>query len=158
MSDPHSRLRELGLTLPKPPPPAASYVQTRLVPISEQRSLLYIAGQVSADGDQYLSGRCPDEVDVEEATRRARVCATRVLAQIDAAVGLDSVEAIAQVLGYVNCTPEFGDQPKVMNGASELLVQVLGDAGKHTRAALGTNALPFNVTIEIAAVAVVRTG
>ena len=132
-------------------------MQTRLVAISDERSLLYIAGQVSADGDQYLSGRCPDEVGVEEAARRARICAMRVLAQIDAAVGLDRVEAIAQVLGYVNCTPDFGDQPKVMNGASDLLVEVLGDAGKHTRAALGTNALPFNVTIEIAAVAVVRT-
>jgi len=132
-------------------------VQTRLVPISDERSLLYIAGQVSADGDQMLAGRCPDEVDVEEATRRARLCGLRVLAQIDAAVGLDRVEAMAQVLGYVNCTPDFGDQPKVMNGASDLFVQVLGEAGKHTRAALGTNALPFNVTIEIAAVAVVRT-
>jgi enamine deaminase RidA (YjgF/YER057c/UK114 family) len=80
-----------------------------------------------------------------------------LLAQIDVAVGLDKVEAIAQLVGYVNSTPDFGDQPKVMNGASELIVQVLGDAGKHTRAALGTNALPFSVTIEIMAVAVVRT-
>ena len=157
MSDPHARLRELGITLPKPPAPAASYVQTRLVPIDGDRALLYIAGQVSADGDQLLTGRCPDQVSVEEASRRARLCATRLLAQIDAAAGLDHVEAMAQVLGYVNCTPDFGEQPKVINGASDLLVQVLGDAGKHTRAALGTNALPFNVTIEIAAVAVVRT-
>ena len=157
MSDPHARLRELGITLPKPPAPAASYVQTRLVPIDGDRAFLYIAGQVSADGDQLLTGRCPDQVSVEEASRRARLCATRLLAQIDAAAGLDRVEAMAQVLGYVNCTPDFGEQPKVINGASDLLVQVLGDAGKHTRAALGTNALPFNVTIEIAAVAVVRT-
>jgi enamine deaminase RidA (YjgF/YER057c/UK114 family) len=157
LSDPHARLRELGITLPKPPAPAASYVQTRLVPIDGDRALLYIAGQVSADGDQLLTGRCPDQVSVEEATRRARLCATRLLAQIDAAAGLDRLEAMAQVLGYVNCTPDFGEQPKVINGASDLLVQVLGDAGKHTRAALGTNALPFNVTIEIAAVAVVRT-
>jgi enamine deaminase RidA (YjgF/YER057c/UK114 family) len=157
MNDPHARLRELGITLPKPPAPAASYVQTRLVPIGDDRALLYIAGQVSADGDELLTGRCPDQVSVEEATRRARVCATRLLAQIEAAVGLDKVEAMAQLVGYVNSTPEFGDQPKVMNGASDLLVQVLGDAGKHTRAALGTNALPFSVTVEIMAVAVVRT-
>jgi len=157
LSDPHARLRELGITLPKPPAPAASYVQTRIVPIDGDRALLYIAGQVSADGDQLLTGRCPDQVSVEEASRRARLCATRLLAQIDAAAGLDHVVAMAQVLGYVNCTPDFGEQPKVINGASDLLVQVLGDAGKHTRAALGTNALPFNVTIEIAAVAVVRT-
>ena len=157
MSDPHARLRELGVTLPKAPAPAAAYVQTRLVPIDDGRSFLYIAGQVSADGDELLTGRCPDQVSVEEATRRARLCATRLLAQMEAAVGLDKVEAIAQLVGYVNSTPEFGDQPKVMNGASELLVQVLGDAGKHTRAALGINALPFSVTIEIMAVAVVRT-
>jgi enamine deaminase RidA (YjgF/YER057c/UK114 family) len=157
MSDPHARLRELGITLPKAPPPAASYVQTRLVPIDDGRAFLYIAGQVSADGDQLLTGRCPDQVSVEEATKRARLCATRILAQIEAAVGLDKVEALAQVMGYVNSTPDFGDQPKVINGASDLLVEVLGDAGKHARAALGTNALPFNVTIEILAVAVVRT-
>jgi enamine deaminase RidA (YjgF/YER057c/UK114 family) len=157
MNDPHARLRELGITLPKPPAPAASYVQTRLVPIGDDRGFLYIAGQVSADGDELLTGRCPDQVSVEEATRRARLCATRLLAQIEAAVGLDKVEAMAQLVGYVNSTPEFGDQPKVMNGASDLLLQVLGDAGKHTRAALGTNALPFSVTVEIMAVAVVRT-
>jgi enamine deaminase RidA (YjgF/YER057c/UK114 family) len=157
MSDPYARLRELGITLPKAPAPAAAYLQTRVVSIDDDRAFLYVAGQVSADGDQLLTGRCPDQVSVEEATRRARLCATRLLAQIDAAVGLDKVEAIAQLVGYVNSTPDFGDQPKVMNGASELIVQVLGDAGKHTRAALGTNALPFSVTIEIMAVAVVRT-
>jgi len=153
----HERLRELGITLPKPPAPAASYQQTRLVPINDERALLYVAGQVSADGDQMLTGRCPDEVSVEEATRRARLCAMRVLAQIEAAVGLDNVDAITQLIGFVNSADGFGDQPKVMNGASDLLVEVLGDAGKHTRAALGTNSLPFSVTIEIAAVAVVRT-
>jgi enamine deaminase RidA (YjgF/YER057c/UK114 family) len=157
LSTPHDRLRELGITLPAPPAPAASYVQNRLVPITDDRALLYIAGQVSADGDQMLTGRCPDEVTVEEATRRARLCGMRVLAQIEAAVGLDRVEAIAQLIGLVNSTDDFGDQPKVINGASNLLVEVLGEAGKHTRAALGTNSLPFSVTIEIAAVAVVRT-
>jgi len=149
-------LRELGITLPAPPPPAASYVQTRVVPIGDGRELVYVAGQVSADGDQLLKGRCPDEVSVEEATRRARLCALRVLAQIESAVGLDRVEKLVQVMGFVLSADDFGDQPKVINGASDLFVEVLGDAGKHTRAALGTNSLPFNVTIEIAAVAVVR--
>jgi len=150
-------LRELGIALPAPPPPAASYVQTKLVPIADGRALLYVAGQVSADGDQLLKGRCPDEVSVEEATRRARLCAMRVLAQIEAAVGLDRVEGLMQLIGFVLSADDFGDQPKVMNGASDLLVEVLGESGRHTRAALGTNSLPFNVTIEIAAVAVVRT-
>jgi enamine deaminase RidA (YjgF/YER057c/UK114 family) len=80
-----------------------------------------------------------------------------VLAQIESAVGLDKVEAIAQLIGFVNSADDFGDQPKVMNGASDLLVEVLGEAGRHTRAALGTNSLPFSVTVEIAVVALVRT-
>ena len=158
MASPYERLRELGITLPAPPPPAASYVQTRTVPIGDGRALLYVAGQVSADGDKLLTGRCPDEVSVEEATHRARLCAMRVLAQIEKAVGLDFVDSVMQLIGFVLSADGFGDQPKVMNGASELLVDVLGDAGKHTRAALGTNALPSSVTVEITAVAVVRTG
>lgn len=158
MASPYERLRELGITLPTPPPPAASYVQTRVVEIGGGRGFLYIAGQVSADGDKMLTGRVPTEVSVEEAIRRARLCGMRVLAQIDKAVGLDNVQAMAQLIGFVLSSDDFGDQPKVMNGASDLLVEVLGEAGRHTRAALGTNALPFSVTVEIAAVAVVRTG
>ena len=152
VTSPHERLRELGITLPAPPPPAASYVQTRLVDVGAGRAFLYVAGQVSADGDKILTGRVPTEVSVDEAIRRARLCGMRVLAQ------LDKVQQIAQLIGFVLSSDDFGDQPKVINGASDLLVEVLGDAGKHTRAALGTNALPFSVTIEIAAVAVVSTG
>jgi enamine deaminase RidA (YjgF/YER057c/UK114 family) len=79
-----------------------------------------------------------------------------VLAQMEAAAGLDNVVELAQLIGFVLSAEGFGDQPRVMNGASDVLVEVLGDAGKHTRAALGTNALPFSVTVEIAVVAVVR--
>lgn len=157
MTTPHERLRDLGLTLPKPAAPAAAYVQWRIVGIGDGRSLLYIAGQISRDGDQVLSGRCPDQVSVEEATHRARQCALGVLSQMEAAVGLDNVLEMSQVMGFVLSQDGFGEQPKVMNGASELLIEVLGGAGKHTRAALGTNALPFSATVEIAAVAVVRT-
>lgn len=156
-TDPHRRLRELGIELPIPPSPVASYVQTRLVPLGDHRALLYVSGQVSRDGEKLLTGRCPDEVSVEEAARRARLCALSVLAQIQAAAGLENVEQISQVMGFVLSGPGFGDQPKVINGASDLLVEVLGEAGRHSRAALGTNALPFSVTVEIAAVAVVRT-
>lgn len=157
MTSPHARLRELGLELPAPPAAVASYVPTRLVPIGEGRSLLYIAGQVSAEGGKRLTGRCPDEVSVEQAISAARVCALNVLAQIEAAAGLDNIEQVMQLTGFVLSTDDFGDQPKVINGASDLVVEVLGDAGRHTRIALGTNALPFSVTVEIAAVAVVRT-
>jgi len=143
--------------LPPPPVAVASYVPTRLVPIGEGRSLLYIAGQVSAEGGKRLTGRCPNEVSLEQAIAAARVCALNVLAQMEAAAGLDNIEQMMQVIGFVLSTDDFGDQPKVINGASDLLVDVLGEAGRHTRIALGTNALPFSVTVEIAAVAVVRT-
>jgi enamine deaminase RidA (YjgF/YER057c/UK114 family) len=135
----------------------ASYVPTRLVPLGDGRSLLYVAGQVPRRDGQLLTGRVPNEVPVEQAQDAARVCALNILAQIEAAAGLDSVEQIAQVLGFVLSTDDFGDQPTVINGASDLLVEVLGDAGKHSRAALGANALPRGVTVEIAAVVVVRT-
>jgi enamine deaminase RidA (YjgF/YER057c/UK114 family) len=158
VTSPHERLRELGIQLPSPPAAVASYVPTRLVPIGEGRSLVYIAGQVSTKDGKRLTGRCPNEVSVEQATDAARACALNVLAQMEAAAGLDNVEQVLQLIGYVLSTDEFGDQPKVINGASDLLVEVLGEAGKHTRAALGTNSLPFSVTVEIAAVAVVRTG
>jgi enamine deaminase RidA (YjgF/YER057c/UK114 family) len=157
VTSPHARLRELGLELPAPPAALASYVPTRLVPIGEGRSLLFIAGQVSAQGGTRLTGRCPDEVTVEQAQVAARACALNLLAQMEAAAGLENVEQVMQLTGFVLSTDDFGDQPKVINGASDLLVEVLGEAGKHSRAALGTNALPFSVTVEIAAVAVVRT-
>ena len=133
-------------------------MQTRVVPIGDGRALLYVAGQVAREGDQLLTGRCPDEVSIDEAARRARITAVNILAQIEAAVGLDNVEEIAQLLGWVLSTEDFGEQPKVMNGASTLFADVFGEAGKHTRAALGASALPFSVTVEIAAIAVVRTG
>ena len=157
MTSPHARLRELGFELPVPPAALASYVPTRLVSIGEGRSLLYIAGQVSTRDGKRLTGRCPDEVSVEQAQDAARACALNILAQMESAAGLDNVEQVMQLNGFVLSTDDFGDQPKVINGASDLIVEVLGEAGKHSRVALGANALPFSVTVEIAAVAVVRT-
>ena len=157
MTTAHERLSALGITLPVPPTPVASYVATRLVALTEGRAYLYVAGQLSREGETLLTGRCPDEVSVEEATRRARVCGLNVLAQLEAAAGLDNVEQVTQIIGFVLCAGGFGEQPKVLNGASDLFVEVLGDAGRHTRAALGASALPFSATVEIAAVAVVRT-
>ena len=147
----------MGLKLPAPPAAVASYVPTRMVPIGDGRAFLYVSGQISVEDGKRLTGRCPDEVSIEEAQARARVCALNVLAQMDAAAGLDNIEQVTQVIGFVLSAEGFGDQPKVLNGASDLLVEVLGEAGRHTRAALGTNALPFSVTVEVAAVAVVRT-
>lgn len=157
MTTPHERLHELGLKLPTPPAAVASYVPTRVVPVGDGRALLYVAGQVSVADGKRLTGRCPDEVTVDEAQARARVCALNILAQIEAAAGLENVEQVTQLIGFVLSADGFGEQATVMNGASDLLLAVLGDAGRHTRAALGTNALPFSVTVEIAAVALVRT-
>jgi len=127
-----------------------------LVPIGGGRSLLYIAGQVSMLDGKRLTGRCPDEVSVEEAQVAARACGINLLSQMEAAARLANVEQVAQLIAFVLSTPEFGDQPKVVNAASDLLIEVLGEKGKHSRAAVGTNALPFSVTVEIAAVVVVR--
>ena len=158
MGTPHERLQALGIELPAAPPPAANYVPTRTVPIADGRALVYVAGQIprKPDGGMY-TGRVPTQVSVDDAKVAARECAVAILAQLEAAAGLDKVEQIAQVIGFVNCEAGFGEQPEVINGCSDLLVEVLGDAGRHTRAALGTNSLPRDVTVEIAAVAVVRT-
>lgn len=131
-------------------------MQTRAVPLGGGRSLVFVAGQVSSRDGERLTGRCPDQVSVEQAQDAARAAAINVLAQLEAAAGLANVEQVSQLVGFVLSTADFGDQPKVMNAASELIVEVLGEAGRHTRAALGANALPFSVTVEITAVAVVR--
>jgi enamine deaminase RidA (YjgF/YER057c/UK114 family) len=151
------RLRNLGYDLPQAPPAMASYVPTRLVPVGEGRALVFIAGQVPRREGELMTGRVPDEVGLEQAQEAARVCALNVLAQIDSAVGLEQVEQIAQLTGYVQCAAGFGEQPEVINAASDLIVEVLGEAGRHSRAAIGVNALPRSVTVEIAAVVVVRT-
>ncbi|MBO0837904.1 MAG: RidA family protein [Actinobacteria bacterium] len=154
---PIERLRALGLELPQAPPAMASYVPTRLVPLGPGSALLYVAGQVPVRDGQMMTGRVPDQVSVEVAQEAARACALNILAQIEAAAGLDRLEQLLQLTGFVRCTDDFGDQPAVINAASDLLVEVLGEAGRHTRAAVGTNALPRGVTVEVAAVAVVRT-
>src|SRR4029077_17742253 len=105
---------------PVPPTPLASYVPTRLVPIGNGRSLLYISGQVSTEGGKRLTGRCPDQGTVEQAQVAARVCALNLLAQMEAAAGLDNVEQVTQLIGVVLSTAGFGDQAKVINGASDL--------------------------------------
>lgn len=150
------RLKELGYELPDAPQPLASYVPTQRVPIGDGRALLFVSGQVPSRDGALLTGRVPDQVGVEAAQDAARACALNILAHLEQAAGLDRVERIAQLTGWVNSTADFADQPVVVNGASDLLADVLGDAGRHTRAAVGANALPRGVTVEIAAVVVVR--
>lgn len=154
------RLAELGIQLPEAPAPLASYVPARIVPLGGGRSLVFVAGQVPIrDGtlDAAYVGRVPDEVDVESAREAAKVCALNLLAQVDAAGGLDAVEQVASVTGYVRSATGFAEQPKVINAASDLLSEVLGDAGKHSRAAVGVAELPRGVAVEIAAIFVIRS-
>jgi enamine deaminase RidA (YjgF/YER057c/UK114 family) len=104
-----------------------------------------------------MTGRVPEEASIEQAQEAARVCALNILAQIESAAGLERVEQIAQLIGWVLSSDGFGQQPEVINAASDLIGQVLGEPGKHTRAAVGANALPRSVTVEIAATVVVKT-
>ena len=158
MASPHEKLRELGLELPSPPAALAAYVPTRTVPVGEGRALVFVAGQVPLrDGRPLFAGAVPEPVSLEDARECARLCALNILAQLEAAAGLENVEQIAQLTGFVLSAEGFGQQPQVINAASELLAEVLGDAGKHSRAAVGVNALPLSVPVEVAAVAVVRS-
>lgn len=158
MGSPHERLRELGLELPSPPAALAAYVPTRTVPVGDGRALVFIAGQVAMrEGKPMFTGAVPEPVSVEDARLCARLCALNILAHLEAVAGLDNVEQIAELTGYVLSAEGFEQQPQVINAASELLAEVLGDAGKHARAAVGVNALPLGVPVEVAAVAVVRS-
>ncbi|VTU36071.1 RidA family protein [Variovorax sp. PBL-E5] len=145
-----ARLEQLGITLPKAVAPAANYVPAR-----RSGSMIYIAGQVpTADGkDQYV-GKVGRDVSIEDAQKAARLCAINILAQLRTALGgsLDSVVGCVRLGGFVNAAPEFGDHPKVINGASDLMVEVFGDAGRHARAAVGCSSLPRNVAVEVDAI------
>jgi enamine deaminase RidA (YjgF/YER057c/UK114 family) len=145
-----ARLKELGIVLPTPPAPAANYV-----PYTIAGPLVFIAGQVPVvDGEVKRRGRLGAEVSVEDGRAVARICALNVLAQAKAACGgdLDRVKRCLKVMGFVACVEGFDRQPEVVNGASDLFVEVLGEAGRHARSAVGTNALPRNVPVEVEAI------
>jgi enamine deaminase RidA (YjgF/YER057c/UK114 family) len=150
--DPIARLTALGLELPSPPAAVAAYVPTTVVPLGEGRLLVSVSGQVLLrDGAPVLRGRVPDQIDVEQATENARGCALNLLAQLESAVGLGNVEQVLQLSVFVRSADDFDGQPRVANGASDLLVAVLGERGRHARAAVGVNALPLGVPVEVAA-------
>lgn len=158
-SDPHARLRELGLTLPSPPAALASYVPTVTVPLGDGRVQVSVSGQVAMrDGAPLHRGSVPDEVGLDDAVENARACGLNLLAQLEQAVGLANVERITQVTVYVRSAGGFDRQPQVANGVSDLLADVLGERGRHTRAAVGVNALPLGVPVEASLTAVARPG
>ncbi|MGD9784846.1 MAG: RidA family protein [Hyphomicrobiaceae bacterium] len=148
-----SRLARLGLTLPEAPAPVANYV-----PFLVTGDLLFIAGQISKAPDGHVAtGRLGAGLSIEDGATAARYCALNILAQAKAALGdLSRIAQVVRLNGFVTSTPECGDQPKVVNGASDLMVEVLGEAGRHTRVAVGVAALPGGAAVEIDAVLRIR--
>ncbi|MBL3584950.1 RidA family protein [Rhodovulum sulfidophilum] len=141
-----ARLTELGVTLPDAPAPAANYV-----PYVISGNLVFVSGQVSAAGGALIPGKLGADLDVAAGAEAARACAISLLAQVKAACGgdLDRLVRVVKLTGFVNSTPDFGDQPKVINGASDFFVEALGDAGRHSRSAVSAASLPFGVAVEI---------
>ncbi len=147
-----ARLAELGLTLPEPAAPVAAYV-----PVVIAGGLAYVSGQVSFVSGSLLKGRLGEDLGIADGIAAAHGCGLMILAQLKAALGsLDRVERVVKLGGFVNCTADFTDQPKVINGASELMVAVFGEAGRHARAAVGVPALPLGVAVEVDAIVAIR--
>ncbi|EQB33820.1 RidA family protein [Sphingobium ummariense] len=147
-----ARIAELGIVLPQPAAPVAAYVS-----FVEANGLLHISGQIALAPDGLMTGRLGEDRDLEFGVLAARVCGLNLVAQMKAALGsLDRVERIVKLGAFVTSAPGFTDQPKVANGASELMVEIFGEAGKHARSAVGVPALPLNAAVEIDAVVLVR--
>ncbi len=146
MSRIEQRLAELGITLPDAPAPAANYVPYVVV-----GDMVHVSGQISMDGGELIRGRLGEDMDIEAGAAAARVCAINLIAQLRNACDgdLDRVVRVVRLGGFVNSAPDFTDQPKVINGASDLMVEVFGEAGRHARAAVGVAALPLGVAVEI---------
>lgn len=147
------RLAELGVTLPAPPLPVANYV-----PAVRAGKLLVCAGQVSvAPGGQAIKGKLGAEVNLERGQQAARICAINILAQAKAALGsLDKIKRCVRMGGFINVVPTYGQIPQVMNGASDLIVQVFGEAGKHARTTVGVAQLPQDCSVEVEAIFEIR--
>ena len=141
-----SRLADLGVTLPEAPAPAANYVPFVIV-----GTLVHISGQISQDANGLIKGKLGRDLDVPEGAAAARRCAISLLAQVRNACDgdLSRLVRVVKLTGFVNSTPEFTDQPKVINGASDFLVSVLGEAGRHARSAVSAASLPLGVAVEI---------
>jgi enamine deaminase RidA (YjgF/YER057c/UK114 family) len=146
------RLAELGITLPEPAAPVAAYVAT-----AEVNGLLYISGQISFVDGKLMTGKIGDTRSEEDGVLAAQGCGLMLIAQMKKALGsLDRVERIVKLGAFVACTPDFTGQPKIANGASDLMEAVFGEAGKHTRSAVGVPALPLDATVEIDAIVAIK--
>ena len=141
-----ARPTELGVTLPDAPAPAANYV-----PFVKVGNIVYVSGQISNGPDGFITGKLGENMDVDAGAAAAKSCVISLLAQVKTACGGD-IERLVRVIkltGFVNSTAEFTDQPKVINGASDFLVEALGDKGRHSRSAVSAASLPFGVAVEI---------
>lgn len=148
-----SRLAELGITLPDAPAPAANYVPYVIV-----GNVVHVSGQIARNDAGLITGRLGAGMDVDQGAAAAKTCAIALLAQVRSACGgdLSRLVRVVKLVGFVNSTADFTDQPKVINGASDFMVAVLGDAGRHARSAVGAASLPFGVAVEIEGIFEVR--
>lgn len=139
-------LSSLGITLPSPPPAAGSYV-----PVVVSGKLAFVSGQIPVVGTELkFSGKVGKDLGIESGQEAARLCVINGLAQLKSSLGtLDRILRIVKVTGFVNCEPSFTDHPKVINGASDLLVRVFGEKGRHARAAVGVSSLPLDSPVEV---------
>lgn len=145
------KIAELGIILPEPAAPVAAYV-----PVVIHDGLAHVSGQIPFIEGQLMTGRLGEGVTLDQGAAAARACGLMILAQLRAALGsLDRVKQVVKLGGFVNCTADFTDQPKVVNGASELMVEIFGDAGKHARSAVGVSSLPLGVAVEVDAIVAV---
>jgi enamine deaminase RidA (YjgF/YER057c/UK114 family) len=146
--DIEARLLTMGIRLPEPAAPAANYV-----PVTQSGRLLFVSGQLPIGPEGLAKGKLGADFTVEQGQAAARLCAVNILAQMRRALGdLDRIARCVKLGGWVNCTPEFTDQPQVVNGASDLIVEALGDKGRHARFAVGAPSLPFGAAVEVEAV------
>ena len=142
-----ARLQELGIVLPEAAAPVASYV-----PVVVQGGFAHVSGQLPFIDGERVTGRLGEDISVEAGTAAARACGLMILAQLKAAGVLEKVERVVKLGGFVSSTAEFTDQPKVINGASDLMLDVFGEIGKHARAAVGVPALPLGAAVEVDAI------
>lgn len=140
------KLKNLGIVLPSAPAPAANYV-----PYVKTGSTLYVSGQISQNESGFITGKLGLNFSTEEGYQAARYCAILLISQLKLACNgdLNKVESVVRLGGFVNSVPDFLDHPKVINGASDLMVEIFGDKGKHSRAATGASSLPFGVAVEV---------
>ncbi|WP_298921684.1 RidA family protein [uncultured Roseobacter sp.] len=141
-----SRLAELGVVLPDAPAPAANYV-----PFVKSGSTLYVSGQISSDANGLVTGKLGADMEIADGAAAARLCAISLLAQVKAACDgdIERLSRVVKLTGFVNSTADFTEQPKVINGASDFLVEALGPAGRHSRSAVSAASLPMGVAVEI---------